>query len=104
MPDGSLGFLGRKDDQVKILGHRIELGEIENALLRHESIESVVVLAKEVNSSEKLLVAYMISEINLDPSDLRKFLKEIVPVYMLSLIHISEPTRQDTRSRMPSSA
>ena len=83
LPDGSLGFLGRKDDQVKILGHRIELGEIENALLRHESIESVVVLAKEVNSSEKLLVAYMISETNLDPSDLRKFLKEIVPVYMI---------------------
>lgn len=83
LPDDSLAFLGRKDDQVKILGHRIELGEIENALLRHEYIDAVVVLAKEVNSSEKLLVAYMISNKELDPSDLRKFLKEIVPAYMI---------------------
>ncbi|MFC4634985.1 amino acid adenylation domain-containing protein [Dokdonia ponticola] len=83
LPNGNLAFLGRKDDQVKILGYRIELGEVENALLRHPDIQGAVVLAKEVNTTEKLLVAYLISDKNLESSELRKFLKGILPAYMI---------------------
>ena len=41
--DGRYLFLGRKDDQIKYLGHRIELGEIEAALLSLDEVTEGVV-------------------------------------------------------------
>jgi hybrid polyketide synthase/nonribosomal peptide synthetase FtdB len=48
LPDGNIEYFGRIDQQVKVRGYRIELGEIESQLLRHESINEVVVMVKEV--------------------------------------------------------
>jgi dihydroaeruginoic acid synthetase len=42
-PDGTLEFLGRRDNQVKIRGHRTELGEIESTLETHPQIGRAVV-------------------------------------------------------------
>ncbi len=44
--DGNIEFLGRFDDQVKILGHRIEPGEIEAALRRRPEVRQTVVIAR----------------------------------------------------------
>jgi len=44
LPDGSIDFLGRSDQQAKIRGYRIELGEIEEALNQHPAIEKCVVV------------------------------------------------------------
>ncbi|MFL6193837.1 MAG: amino acid adenylation domain-containing protein [Thermoanaerobaculia bacterium] len=82
--DGNLEFLGRTDQQVKIRGYRIELGEIEAALLRHPGVREAVVLAREDVPGEKRLAGYIVSD-GPAPSaaDLRSFLQEMLPEYMV---------------------
>lgn len=83
--DGSLEFLGRLDHQVNIQGYRIELGEIEAALVEHPGVDKSVVMAREDDSSEKRLVAYVVANGQPAPSasELRGWLKEKLPEYML---------------------
>ncbi|MCH3963494.1 MAG: amino acid adenylation domain-containing protein [Clostridium sp.] len=57
--DGTIEFLGRKDNQVKIKGHRIELGEIEDALKNYPSINNAVVEVIEKNNGGKSLAAFL---------------------------------------------
>jgi amino acid adenylation domain-containing protein len=45
LPDGTIEFLGRQDNQVKINGYRIELGEIEATLTRHPAVKDTIVTA-----------------------------------------------------------
>ncbi|MGD1702703.1 amino acid adenylation domain-containing protein [Dapis sp. BLCC M229] len=84
LPDGNLRFLGRIDHQVKIRGFRIELGEIEVILGSHPQVQKVVVMAREDASSNKILVAYIGSQgLSISNSDLRNFLKQKLPEYMI---------------------
>lgn len=78
-PDGTISFISRKDNQVKINGHRIELGEIESSICRYPDIEKSVVL---VDNKQKL-VAYFSSQKNINISDLRAFLQRKLPSYFI---------------------
>jgi amino acid adenylation domain-containing protein len=53
LPDGSLEFLGRRDDQVKVRGARIELGQIESALITLPGVRDAVALIDR--TGERLL-------------------------------------------------
>nr|WP_278046118.1 non-ribosomal peptide synthetase [Clostridium beijerinckii] len=83
LPDGNIEFLGRIDNQVKIRGFRIELGEIENRLLENENIKEATVLVKENKDGEKYICAYVVSENSLEELDLRNYLRETLPEYMI---------------------
>ncbi|MBZ5670628.1 MAG: amino acid adenylation domain-containing protein [Acidobacteriia bacterium] len=84
-PDGTLEFLGRIDDQVKVRGYRIELGEIEATLADHSGLKSCVVLAREDEPGDKQLVGYVVPSENESPTveELRQFLRQRLPDYMV---------------------
>lgn len=83
--DGILEFLGRIDHQVKVRGYRVELGEIEGVLGQHPGVRETVVLTREDVPGDQRLVAYFIAKTETAPtiSDLRNFLKEQLPDYMV---------------------
>ncbi|MES9733490.1 amino acid adenylation domain-containing protein, partial [Bacillus sp. AP50] len=83
LPDGKIEFLGRQDNQVKIRGFRIEINEIESCLLQYPSIREAVVLAHESESKRYYLCAYIVSSNKADYSEIRRFLLEQLPEYMV---------------------
>jgi len=85
LPDGTIEFLGRLDDQIKILGVRIELGEIEMALKKHPQVQQVVVIDRKDESGDKRLVAYVVTEDDeaLDTGEFRQFLQQTLPAHMI---------------------
>ncbi len=85
LPDGNIEFVGRIDQQVKIRGFRIEPQELEVVLSQHPQISEVVVMPWEETPGKKQLVAYVVlkSAPTLTASDLRLFLKQRVPDYMI---------------------
>ncbi len=85
LPDGRMHCLGRLDTQVKLRGFRIELGEIEIVLARHPAVQQCAVLVREDVPGDQRLVAYLVSREQTMPAekDLRAFLKETLPDYML---------------------
>ncbi|HBG7379501.1 TPA: non-ribosomal peptide synthetase [Clostridioides difficile] len=52
--DGTIEFLGRVDNQVKIKGHRIELGEIEDSILKNPNVKNVIVEVLKIGANEQL--------------------------------------------------
>lgn len=83
LPDGQLEFLGRIDHQVKIRGHRIELGEIESRLLNHPAIKEAVVIDRADETGGKFLCAYVVLQKPLSDEEMRAYLAQALPEYMI---------------------
>jgi aspartate racemase len=108
--DGSVEFLGRADNQVKILGHRIEPAEIEAAMGAHPDVAQacIVVHAVEGGTGGKRLIGYYLDRGDgLAPSALRAWLAERLPRYMLPALLVPVcamplgPTGKIDRSALP---
>jgi acyl-coenzyme A synthetase/AMP-(fatty) acid ligase/acyl carrier protein len=86
---GRFEYLGRIDQQVKVRGFRLELGEIEAVLTTHARVRACVVIAREISPGEKQLVGYVVAQEpgqEPEPADLRTYLRERLPEYMVPAI------------------
>jgi amino acid adenylation domain-containing protein len=79
--DGTLQYLGRMDQQVKVRGFRVEPGEIEAALRRHPGIADCAVVARVDETGDRRLAAYVVGEAT--PEALRAHLRGTLPEYMV---------------------
>ena len=88
LPDGSIEFIGRKDQQIKLRGFRIELGEIEAALLAHPAVQECVLLVTEGKQHDKRLIAYFVASAatTSTTNELREFLQQRLPDFMLPAV------------------
>ncbi|MFJ1643362.1 MULTISPECIES: amino acid adenylation domain-containing protein [unclassified Streptomyces] len=82
---GTIDFLGRLDDQVKVRGFRIELGEIENALARHPAVREAAAAVREGASGSEEIVAYVVPhpDKEAEPLELRSSCACLLPSYMV---------------------
>lgn len=94
--DGTIRFMGRKDDQLKVRGFRVEPAEIETRLLEWANLKEAAVIGKEIDG-ETQLCAYIVStnetetEIETEnpvhdyeyEAELKAFLSEYLPGYMI---------------------
>lgn len=82
--DGTIEFLGRRDDQVKVRGYRIELGEIEAILNEIKGVKQAVVTAKNDLAGQSKLIAYLVAvDTGLNTPIIRAYLEEHLPDYMI---------------------
>ncbi|WP_051386445.1 non-ribosomal peptide synthetase [Actinokineospora inagensis] len=94
---GSLEFLGRADDQVKVRGYRVELGEVESVLAEHPEVRAAVAVVRDGR-----LVAYVIGA-----TDLRTHAAALLPDHMIPSAFVAvdefplQPNGKIDRSALP---
>ncbi|MBW8683315.1 non-ribosomal peptide synthetase [Chitinophaga rhizophila] len=88
LPDGNIAYLGRTDDQIKIRGYRIEPGEIESVLREVENVKMAAVNVMEDDQHNRSLVAYLVTEGDLDKDTLAAYARKKLPEYMVPVYWI----------------
>ncbi|MFL6075226.1 MAG: amino acid adenylation domain-containing protein [Mycobacteriales bacterium] len=78
---GTLEFLGRVDDQVKVRGFRIELGGVERVLASHPAVRRAAVVVREDSPGDRRLVGYAVARPDTSPARLREHLAGHLPEY-----------------------
>lgn len=114
LADGTLEFMGRVDNQVKIRGQRVELGEIETVLRLHPRVSEAVIVQAPFTNDLQRLVAYVLPKQKLDScghdrliEDLRDLIGAKLPLYMIpnAFVIMSEmplnPNGKIDRSALP---
>lgn len=85
LPDGTIEYVGRRDSQLKILGHRIEIGEIEDSFAKIPNVQNVAVIPKKEKDGQNMLVGYFTSRDSktVPASIIKRMLGEKLPSYFV---------------------
>ena len=86
--DGELECLGRTDHQVKVRGFRIELGEIEAVLRWHRSVRNAAVVRVDHGFDAQLVAHLAVSGDPVPVGQLRTFVAERLPDYMVPAVFV----------------
>jgi amino acid adenylation domain-containing protein len=81
-PNKPINYLGRMDNQMKILGHRVELGEVEAVLREESGLDGVVAVGWPVNASGADGVEAFLEADQFDSNTLRERVAARLPTYM----------------------
>jgi len=97
LPDGTIEFLGRTDQQLKIRGYRVEPGEVENSLTRFDGIREAIVVAHGDTANTRRLVGYVVTDAaqTIDTDSLRAMLGARLPEHLVpfAIIALAEVPR-----------
>lgn len=94
LPEGEYVFMGRADNQIKVLGHRVELGEIEAVLRAHPGVEHAVAIGwPSVGTTADGIVAFVSGNLG-RVDELLERAKAALPPYIV-------PRRIFTVAEMP---
>ncbi|SCL70623.1 non-ribosomal peptide synthetase [Micromonospora peucetia] len=93
--DGTIEFVGRADDQVKVRGFRVEPGEVENALRHVPGVREAAVLLREDTPGDPHLVGYLVGDVTAEAA--RERLRRRLPEHLV-------PTRWVVLDRLPLTA
>jgi amino acid adenylation domain-containing protein len=110
MPDGTIEFMGRLDNQVKVRGFRVEIGDIEDALSASDGIRQAAVTTWTGPDGFNVLAGYLVSDSEDRPKldEIKVALRESLPEYMIPgmLMYLDElpltPNRKVDRRALPS--
>jgi amino acid adenylation domain-containing protein len=83
LDDGTLEFLGRIDEQVKVRGHRVEPGEIQARLLTCPGVRQAAVIAEQNDTGDSELIGYVVLDGEARIADARDHLRRNLPDYMV---------------------
>jgi amino acid adenylation domain-containing protein len=112
-PDGTVEYLGRNDNQIKLRGYRIELGEIEAVLGGHPDVAAVVVVVHQTDDNDQRLVGYVVpgpnaaADTEVLVARLRQHLTDRLPSYMRPVTYVCldrfplTPSGKTDRSALP---
>ncbi|WP_299421230.1 non-ribosomal peptide synthetase [Sphingomonas bacterium] len=81
--DGQIAFHGRVDDQAKVRGHRVEPEETASVLRDHPAVRAGAVIAAPAADGGDMLVGYVVTGDNVTAEDLRDYLAQTLPDYMI---------------------
>lgn len=83
LPDGSILFVGRNDNQIKYRGYRIDLGEIEATIRKIPGVKNCIVLLNKSENNSSLVAFIILDNLKLDEEKFRNILITKLPHYML---------------------
>jgi amino acid adenylation domain-containing protein len=78
LPGGKLGFIGRRDEQVKVNGLRLELGEVESRMREHPRVRDAAVVAHKSAGTGTVLAGFYTTDGGLSPDELAGHLATVL--------------------------